>query len=107
MAKELGLLTPSDGMPNHIPNILLLLFTLVSFVISKRGSRKHEIEDNYPAIWLIAGLIVLAILPSLVSFTYSIIYDPETPVVYEKLKSVIKERTLTNLSHRRKKVREV
>jgi hypothetical protein len=83
---------------------LMIAFILLDVASGKRAKKKLEISDHYQALVIITAISLLLIVPSLATFIYSIIKDPDTPEVYRKLKDVVKEKTIGNLSRRRQQV---
>ena len=63
-----------------------------------RGSSSFSPNYTWQGIYLIGFIILLSILPNIVSFIYSVIKDPDTPQLMNRIKEKIKEMTVKKLS---------
>ena len=93
---------------------LILLMNLASFCkqveakkprVVSAATKKNANIDHKKGVKFVVIIFLVAVIPTLIIFIWSVIKDPETPVVATKLANSAKENFLGYLSSVKKKVK--
>ncbi len=88
----------------YIQCLLVLLLNSCEFLdAAPRGRSKKKTADTHSSgIKFIIGLLILVVIPPIFYFIYSVMKDPVTPELVQRLKEEAKSRTFGYLSSRKK-----
>ena len=88
----------------YVQCLLVLLLNLCEFIDgAPRGRSKKKTADTHSSgIKFIVGLLILVVIPPIFYFIYSVVKDPVTPDLVQRLKEEAKSRTFGYLSSRKK-----
>ena len=81
-------------------SLILNLLTIISLCYAQKRRAQRSIkqggniEDHYNGLIIIGIVFLLAILPPIIYFIYSVYKDPLTPEIMGKLTEIVKERSL-------------